>query len=70
VEYDGVDLALLHLDGEDHLALGGELDGVAHQVDDHLPQPHRITHQLVFTHTRGVRWVGQPKGQLLTGSGE
>jgi hypothetical protein len=63
VEYDGVDLALLRLDGEDHLALGGELYGVAHQVDDHLPQPHGITHQLVCT--RG--WMGHC---WISGKGE
>ena len=29
----------------DHLALVGELDGVAHQVEQHLPQPAGVADQ-------------------------
>ena len=31
----------------DHLALFGELDGIAHQIDDDLPQTPRIPDQRV-----------------------
>ena len=34
-----------HLDVDDDFALFGELDGVADQVDDHLPQPAGIANQ-------------------------
>jgi hypothetical protein len=34
----------------DHLALVGELEGVGHQVEQHLPQPARVADQ-------GVRHV-------------
>ena len=34
------------LDREHHLALRGELDGIAAQVQQHLLQAHRVAHQL------------------------
>ena len=34
-----------HRDPDLHCALGGELDRVAHQVGQHLAQPHGISHQ-------------------------
>jgi hypothetical protein len=64
VEDDGVGLALLHLNREDGLALRRKLDGIAHQVNDDLPQPHRVAHQLVG---QGGLDVAQQLDALLVG---
>ena len=51
-----------------HVALGGELDGVAAQVDEHLFESHRIAHQhvgqgRVGVEHQGQRFVAQRAGQ-------
>ena len=44
-EHDGPRLLRLLLDLHHHLAVLGELDRVAHEVDEDLPQPRRVAHQ-------------------------
>jgi hypothetical protein len=44
--------SVLCFDPDDHLTVLGELDGIADQVQDHLPQPVRVADQAV-RHVRG-----------------
>ena len=50
VERDPVRKRFLHPDVDNHLAALGELDGVAHEVQQHLPQTTRVAEQ----HARDV----------------
>ena len=60
----------------EHPAAQGELDGVAHQVDEHLPQPARIAAQLPRhvlqdvageVETLGLRLLGQQFDRAFDG---
>ena len=42
----------LTLDGDHNFALVGELDGIAHQIVEHLAEPQRVAHQMAG-HIRG-----------------